>query len=59
MDLGLIGAVAMLVIWALLTFVMNHAPGYTHALLIAGVSLLIWRVVKRGGPATPPPPPRR
>ena len=54
MDLGLIGAIAILVIWALLTFVMNNAPGFTHALLIAGVSLLIWRIVKRD--ATPPPP---
>lgn len=59
MDLGLIGAIAMLAIWAIATFVMNHAPGFTHALLIAGVSLLIWRVVKRGATPTPPTPPQR
>jgi hypothetical protein len=59
MDLGLIGAVAMLVIWAALTFVMNNAPGVTHALLVGGVSLLIWRVVKRGETPTPPTPPRK
>jgi threonine/homoserine/homoserine lactone efflux protein len=53
MDLGLIGAVAMLVVWAVLTFVVNDAPGATHALLIAGVSLLIWRIVKRSEPAAP------
>ena len=47
MDLGIIAAVAMLVVWAVLTFVVNDAPGVTHSLLIAGLSLLIWRVVKR------------
>ena len=48
MDLGLLAAVAMLVIWAVLTFVVNDAPGMTHALLTGGVALLIWRVVRRG-----------
>jgi hypothetical protein len=57
MDLGLLAAVAMLVIWAVVTFVINDAPGVTHALLIAGVSLLIWRVVRRDAPAAPPTPP--
>ena len=47
MDLGIISAIAMLVVWAVLTFVVNDAPGATHALLIAGLTLLIWRVVKR------------
>jgi hypothetical protein len=46
-DPGLIAAVAMLVVWGALTFGVNDAPGATHALLIAGVSLLIWRIVKR------------
>ena len=49
MDLGLIAAIVMLVVWAVLTFVVNDAPGMTHALLTAGVALLIWRIVKRGG----------
>ena len=48
MDLGIIAAIAMLVVWGVLTFVVNDAPGMTHALLTAGVTLLIWRVVKRG-----------
>ena len=52
MDLGIILAVAMLVVWAVLTFLVNDAPGVTHALLIAGLTLLIWRIVKRD---TPPP----
>jgi threonine/homoserine/homoserine lactone efflux protein len=54
MDLGIIAASAMLVVWAVLTFVVNDAPGMTHALLIAGVTLLIWRVVKRGDNAASP-----
>ena len=53
MDLGMIVAAAMLVVWAVLTFVVNDAPGVTHALLIAGLTLLIWRVVKRD--TTPAP----
>ncbi len=54
MDVGIILAVAMLVVWAVLTFVVNDAPGITHALLIAGVTLLIWRIVKRdAAPAKP------
>lgn len=47
MDLGMIIAILMLVVWAVLTFVVNDAPGVTHALLIAGITLVIWRVVKR------------
>jgi hypothetical protein len=46
-DIGLIIAVAMLVLWAVITFVINDAPGMTHALLTAGVALLIWGIVKR------------
>jgi hypothetical protein len=34
-------------VWAVITFIVNDAPGFTHALLIAGVALLIWRTVKR------------
>jgi threonine/homoserine/homoserine lactone efflux protein len=50
MDLGLLLAVVMLVVWAVITFVVNDAPGMTHALLVAGISLLIWRIVKRDAP---------
>lgn len=52
MDPGLIVAIVMLVVWAVLTFVVNDAPGMTHALLTAGVALLIWRIVKRGSSDT-------
>ena len=47
MDIGILIAILMLVVWAVITFIVNDAPGVTHALLIAGVSLLIWRTVKR------------
>jgi threonine/homoserine/homoserine lactone efflux protein len=57
MDLGIILAIVMLVAWAVITFIVNNAPGITHALLTAGVAILIWRIVKRSsspGPAQPP-----
>jgi threonine/homoserine/homoserine lactone efflux protein len=57
-DIGLIVAILMLVVWAIVTFVINDAPGVTHALLTAGVALLIWRIVKRSEPSAPEKPPR-
>ena len=53
MDLGIVLSIAMLIVWAVLTFVVNDAPGITHALLTAGVALLIWRIVKRSEPREP------
>jgi len=47
MDLGIIAAVAMLVVWAVVTF-STSAPGWIHILLTMGISLLIYRVVLRG-----------
>ena len=49
MDLGIVAALGMLVVWAVGTFVFE-APGYIHLLLTAGVFLLIWRIVVRGSP---------
>ena len=46
MDWGIVLAVVMLVIWAIGT-VLEWA-GWVHALLTAGVFLLIFRVVRRG-----------
>ena len=43
MDFGILGAIAMLAIWAFLTF-STEAPGYIHLLLTLGVFLLIWRI---------------
>jgi hypothetical protein len=47
MDIGIIAAIVMLVVWAVGTFV-YEAPGYIHLLLTLGVFLLIWRVVVLG-----------
>ncbi|MEO7966192.1 MAG: hypothetical protein ABIT38_20000 [Gemmatimonadaceae bacterium] len=47
MDLGIVAAIAMLAVWAFATFT-TDAPGWVHALLTAGVFLLIWRIVVRG-----------
>ena len=47
MDLGILAALAMLVVWAVATFRFD-APGWVHVLLTAGVFLLIWRIVARG-----------
>lgn len=49
MDLGILVALAMLVIWAVWTFAFS-APGVAHILLTAGVFLLIYRIVVRGTP---------
>lgn len=47
MDLGIIAALAMLVVWAVVTFT-TSAPGWIHILLTMGMSLLIYRIVVRG-----------
>jgi hypothetical protein len=43
MDLGIIAALAILVLWAAGTFFFD-APGWINLLLTGGVFLLIWRV---------------
>jgi len=55
MDLGIFGAVVMIVVWAVIV-VTSEAPGYTHLLLTLGVFLLIWRITVRSS-RTPKPPP--
>ncbi len=56
MDLGLIAAVVMLIVWAVVTFT-TEAPGYIHLLLTLGVFLLIWRItVVTSRKAGQPPP---
>jgi uncharacterized membrane protein len=47
MDIGIIAAIAMLVVWAVVTFT-TSAPGWIHILLTMGMSLLIYRIVVRG-----------
>ena len=43
MDIGLIAAVVMLIVWAIGAFVLD-APGWIHLLLSLGMFLLIWRI---------------
>ena len=47
MDLGILAAVALLVLWAIGALVLQ-GPGWIHLLLTVGVSLLIYRIVVRG-----------
>ncbi|MBA3672623.1 MAG: hypothetical protein H0W68_11480 [Gemmatimonadaceae bacterium] len=49
MDLGILAAIALLLIWAVAALVME-GPGWVHLLLTIGVSLLIYRIVVRGSP---------
>lgn len=43
MDLGLLIAIVMLIVWGIGTFALE-APGWIHLLLSVGVFLLIWRI---------------
>ena len=47
MDLRILGALALLLIWAIAALVLE-GPGWVHLLLTIGVSLLIYGVVVRG-----------
>ena len=47
MDVGVITAVAMLLVWAVVALAYD-GPGWIHLLLTLGVTLLIYRVVLRG-----------
>ena len=47
MDIGIIAAIVMLVVWAIVTFT-TTAPGWIHLLLTMGMFLLIYRIVVRG-----------
>jgi uncharacterized membrane protein len=55
MDLGIIAAIVMLVVWGVITFT-TTAPGWIHILLTMGMFLLMYRIVVRGtrGRETPP-----
>ena len=58
MDIGIIAAIALLVVWAIGALLME-GPGWIHLFLTLGVSLLIYRIVMRGSahePDTKAPP---
>ena len=52
MDIWMIAAIAMLVVWGIGTFAFE-GPGWIHLLLTVGLSVLIWRIVVRGTPDEP------
>ena len=52
MDLGMLAAGALLLIWAVAALVLQ-GPGWVHLFLTVGVSLLIYRIVVRGSPKDP------
>ncbi len=47
MDFGIAAAIAMIAVWAVVTFT-TEAPGYVHLLLTIGFFLLFWRISARG-----------
>ncbi|MEO6525784.1 MAG: DUF5670 family protein [Gemmatimonadaceae bacterium] len=57
MDLGIIAAIVLLIMWAIGALVMQ-GPGWIHLLLTIGVSLLIYRIVLRSSGPTDGPPSR-
>lgn len=46
MDVALIAAIVMLLLWVAGTFFLD-APGWINLLLSAGVFLVIWRITTR------------
>jgi hypothetical protein len=57
MDLGILAAIALLVVWAIGALIFD-APGWIHALLTVGLVLLIARIVARGTAGSGPPAPK-
>ena len=57
MDLGIVAAIVLLIVWAIGALVMQ-GPGYIHLLLTLGVSLLIYRIVQRSSSSNEHPPTR-
>ena len=55
MDLSLIAAVVMLIVWAVVTFA-GEAPGYVHLLLTIGFFILFWRIIVKKDPIPPKKP---
>jgi uncharacterized protein DUF5670 len=51
MDVVLLAAIVMLVLWAAGTFFLD-APGWINLLLSVGVFLVIWRITTRGNRIT-------
>ena len=54
MDIGIIAAIALLLIWAVGALLME-GPGWIHLLLTVGVFVIIWRIVVNGDRRHPKP----
>lgn len=52
MNLKVIGAIVLLLVWAIAALVLQ-GPGWVHLLLTIGVSLLIYGIVSQGANDTP------
>ena len=52
MNWGVVGALVLLLIWAIAALVME-GPGWVHLLLTVGVSLLIYSIVARASRREP------
>jgi hypothetical protein len=55
MNLGIVAAIVLLLVWAIGALVMQ-GPGWIHLLLTIGVSLLIYSIVIRSSRTSEPPP---
>jgi uncharacterized membrane protein len=55
MNLGIVAAIVLLLMWAIGALVMQ-GPGWIHLLLTIGVSLLIYAIVIRSSRTSEPPP---
>lgn len=55
MDPGILVAIALIIIWAIVALGFN-GPGWIHLFLTVGVFVLIWRIVVRGDRRHPKPP---
>ncbi len=55
MDLGILGGIALLIVWAI-AFFAYEPPGWVHLLLTVGVFVIIARIVVRGDPQKKTPP---
>ncbi len=49
MDLGILGGIALLIVWGVAFFAFEP-PGWVHLLLTVGVFVIIARIVVRGDP---------
>ena len=57
MDIGILGGIALIVVWAVA--MLFDGPGWVNLFLTLGVFVIIWRIVVRGDPRHPNPTAKR